>query len=262
MAYNMIGVKNGSNFRELTGYKNKDGLTIKPNKLLRSGHLGDLSDADMKVLKDHGLTYDMDFRSQEEITAVPDRVPEGVEYVWNPVFSQDLTDNSKSATELADETTDDPKFGFNRMIYAYHDIVLGEKAQKAYRKFFDYLLKNDQDNEALLFHCTAGKDRTGMAGVFLMHALGMDYETIKEDYLLTNQASKPYIDNRLGLVEEKGGDPVTYQAVKDLVSVQEGYINYALELMDKDFGGIDNYLKDILGVTDDKIKKLREIYLH
>nr|WP_272481192.1 tyrosine-protein phosphatase [Holzapfeliella floricola] len=59
---------------------------MKPNKLLRSGHLGDLSDADIQVLKDHGLTYDMDFRSQEEIKAVPDRVPEGAQYVWNPVF--------------------------------------------------------------------------------------------------------------------------------------------------------------------------------
>ena len=82
------------------------------------------------------------------------------------------------------------------MFFAYEDMINGQTAQKAYRKFFDLLLTNDKDKNALLFHCTAGKDRTGFGALLILSALGVPFTTIRYDYTLTNITTKSFVDAR------------------------------------------------------------------
>ena len=96
----LIGIQNGRNFRELGGYKTVSGQTIKYNKLLRTGNLADLSPSDLELLQKHGVKYDVDFRTEKEKNDHPDRVPEGAKYVFDPVFSDDLTNASKGIFAL------------------------------------------------------------------------------------------------------------------------------------------------------------------
>lgn len=96
----LIGIQNGRNFRELGGYKTVSGQTIKYNKLLRTGNLADLSSSDLELLQNHGVKYDVDFRTEKEKNDHPDRVPEGAKYVFDPVFSDDLTNASKGIFAL------------------------------------------------------------------------------------------------------------------------------------------------------------------
>lgn len=70
-------------------------------------------------------------------------------------------------------------------------------AQKAYRQFFDILLSHQENDGAVLFHCTAGKDRTGMGAVYLLSALGVDGHTIRQDYLATNDLIQPMVEKIL-----------------------------------------------------------------
>lgn len=257
----LIGVTSGRNFRELGGYQTLSGKKVKMHKLLRTGNLADLSPFDLDFLKDYGVKKIIDFRSQDEVNKQPDRVPEGAKYEFNPVFSEDLTNSSKSINDLEAQSKDDPDFGFDHMLFAYEDMIESDSAKKAYRKFFDALLENDQDDEALIFHCTAGKDRTGFGALLALTALGVPLQTIKKDYLLTNITTKDFIDGMVERERKQGKNENTLQSIRDIQSVHPEYIDHAIKVMTDDYGSINNYLREVIGLSSADIMKLRQIYL-
>lgn len=257
----LIGVTSGRNFRELGGYETLSGKKIKMHKLLRTGNLADLSPFDKQFLTDYGAKYDVDFRSKEEVDNQPDRVPDGVEYIYDPVFSEDLTNSSKSITDLDTQAHDDADFGFNHMHYAYEDMIESEPAQKAYRKFFDVLLENTVNGESVIFHCTAGKDRTGFGALLALSALGVPLNTIKKDYLLTNITTKDFVDSMVEHARQNGKNENVLQSIRDIQSVRSEYLDHAVKVLNDEYGGINNYLRDIMKLSSADIMKLRNIYL-
>ena len=257
----LIGVTSGRNFRELGGYETLSGKKIKMHKLLRTGNLADLSPFDKQFLTDYGVKYDVDFRSKEEVDNQPDRVPDGVEYIYDPVFSEDLTNSSKSITDLDTQAHDDADFGFNHMHYAYEDMIESKPAQKAYRKFFDVLLENTVDGESVIFHCTAGKDRTGFGALLALSALGVPLNTIKKDYLLTNITTKDFVDSMVEHARQNGKNENVLQSIRDIQSVRSEYLDHAVKVLNDEYGGINNYLRDVMKLSSADIMKLRNIYL-
>ena len=257
----LIGVTSGRNFRELGGYETLSGKKIKMHKLLRTGNLADLSPFDKQFLTDYGAKYDVDFRSKEEVDNQPDRVPDSVEYIYDPVFSEDLTNSSKSITDLDTQAHDDADFGFNHMHYAYEDMIESEPAQKAYRKFFDVLLENTVDGESVIFHCTAGKDRTGFGALLALSALGVPLNTIKKDYLLTNITTKDFVDSMVEHARQNGKNENVLQSIRDIQSVRSEYLDHAVKVLNDEYGGINNYLRDVMKLSSADIMKLRNIYL-
>lgn len=257
----LIGVTSGRNFRELGGYETMSGKKIKMHKLLRTGNLADLSPFDKQFLTDYGVKYDVDFRSKEEVDNQPDRVPDGVEYIYDPVFSEDLTNSSKSLTDLDTQAHDDADFGFNHMHYAYEDMIESEPAQKAYRKFFDVLLENTVDGESVIFHCTAGKDRTGFGALLALSALGVPLNTIKKDYLLTNITTKDFVDSMVEHARQNGKNENVLQSIRDIQSVRSEYLDHVVKVLNDEYGGINNYLRDVMKLSSADIMKLRNIYL-
>lgn len=257
----LIGIQNGRNFRELGGYKTVSGQTIKYNKLLRTGNLADLSSSDLELLQNHGVKYDVDFRTEKEKNDHPDRVPEGAEYIFNPVFSDDLTNASKGIFALEENAEKDPEFGFKHMFFAYEDMINGQTAQKAYRKFFDLLLANDQEKNSLLFHCTAGKDRTGFGALLVLSALGVPFTTIKYDYTLTNVTTKDFVDNMLKQAAADGSSKRVLQSIKDIQTVYPEYLDHAVDVLNQQYGGINEYLRTIMKLSSSDIMDLRRIYL-
>ena len=257
----LIGITSGRNFRELGGYETLSGKKIKMHKLLRTGNLADLSPFDKQFLTDYGAKYDVDFRSKEEVDNQPDRVPDGVEYIYDPVFSEDLTNSSKSITDLDTQAHDDADFGFNHMHYAYEDMIESEPAQKAYRKFFDVLLENTVDGESVIFHCTAGKDRTGFGALLALSALGVPLNTIKKDYLLTNITTKDFVDSMVEHARQNGKNENVLQSIRDIQSVRSEYLDHSVKVLNDEYGGINNYLRDVMKLSSADIMKLRNIYL-
>ena len=231
----LIGVTSGRNFRELGGYETLSGKKIKMHKLLRTGNLADLSPFDKQFLTDYGVKYDVDFRSKEEVDNQPDRVPDGVEYIYDP--------------------------GFNHMHYAYEDMIESEPAQKAYRKFFDVLLENTVDGKSVIFHCTAGKDRTGFGALLALSALGVPLNTIKKDYLLTNITTKDFVDSMVEHARQNGKNENVLQSIRDIQSVRSEYLDHAVKVLNDEYGGINNYLRDVMKLSSADIMKLRNIYL-
>jgi protein-tyrosine phosphatase len=259
----VLNLEKGVNFRELGGYKTVDDKTIKYHKVIRSAGLSDLTANDLNFLNDYGLKFDVDFRSQEEIDNKPDKLPKNAEYVQASVFEADETEASKvQSKSFIPEIGGDPTDGFEHMKDVYRDIITGQQAKSAYRTFFDKLLTNDQDDNVLLFHCSAGKDRTGMGAVYLLSALGVPMDVIKQDYLLTNQANKQFVDNLIKTLQSKGyTDKNILSSVRDLMTVHTDYLAAAEKEIAELSGNIDNYIKDELKVTPSEIRDLRAIYL-
>lgn len=264
----LLDISSGNNFRELGGYPTKDGHHLKSHKLIRSGSLGSLNQRDLDYLDAYGVRFDIDFRSADEQAKVPDHVPAQAKYVFDPVFKVDLTQASKFSADEEDKSalekealSEIPENGHANMLDTYQDIINLDSAKKAYRLFFEQLLANDQANETLLFHCTAGKDRTGIGAALLLSALNVDSEIIIKDYLFTNVASKTYIDQQLADLKEQGLNPKQLISAKALLTVSPDYLRIADAEIKKAAGSWLNFIQTELHVSDHDLQDLRKIYL-
>lgn len=179
----MLELEEGINFRELGGYLTEDGRKIKWHKLLRCGSMAQLTKNDVDYLDQYGVRYIIDLRSPEESNYSPDKYPDKAQYFQNTVypFSFSLFKNLGIINNM--------RLGASNMDFGrqtYLQMLLDPHAQAAYRKMFNVLLENDKEGESVVFHCTAGKDRTGVAAFLILSALGVSEKQIVEDYLYTN----------------------------------------------------------------------------
>lgn len=184
-----LPINGGYNYRDLGGYQTIDGHTVKWRRLLRSGSLRHLTSQDLQYLSDLKVAKDIDLRSPRETKKEPDQVPDVAEYIANPIFSTDETRASQPISSFSDELNADPTRGRQHMRTVYHEMVAEPGPQQAYREFFQQLLSAPADRP-VLFHCTAGKDRTGIGAYLLLNALEVQPDVIIKDYLLTNELVK------------------------------------------------------------------------
>lgn len=125
-------------------------------------------------------------------------------------------------------------------VYAY----IIRNMQDVYKEFFSIL--SEKENAPLLFHCSAGKDRTGIAAALLLSALGVDRETVTEDYML----SAEHITKKYEFITRE------HPELKPLTTVRKEYLETAFRGIDEEFGGIERYLIDNLEVDLDKLREL------
>ena len=256
------------NARQLGGYVCADGRTIKDGVLLRSAALSTLTDEGAKTLAEkYHLRYVFDFRTETERSAQPDKEVEGAENVWLPAFASSLYDDETVAAIMEARKTNDPEqtsvalAKHKGVSTIYSKLLVSDEGKKAYSEFFDKLLTVG-DGEAVLWHCTQGKDRAGMAAVLLLYALGADEDTIKQDYLLTNDSYKDLIAQSEARAAELGLDEdETKEYVGTAAAVYEDFFNIAVDSVKAEYGSVENYLTDGLGLTDDDITALRDKFL-
>ena len=175
------------NTRDLGGLQMKDGRTIRPGMLIRSCHLSIAPARDLAVLRDV-VGEIVDFRTLKEQQVHPDPVFEGVPHHPMPVLEsmtagitrEEEADRSEIETYLLD-----PEGARRHMMENYQLFVTSEHARQCYSSFVKLLFAPRE--KALLWHCTAGKDRAGFATAIVLEILGADLETILEDYMKTNR---------------------------------------------------------------------------
>ncbi len=231
----LLPMEGAYNARDLGGYKTINGKKVKWGKVFRSGDLHKLTSEDLTYLSEIPLKTFIDFRDASEISAAPDKKPESVVRTFSlPIISGDLDNDIKKLT---------PELTPTLLIDVNKSLV--RDWQPAYKEFFNILMENK--NAPLLFHCSAGKDRTGYAAALFLSALGVDRETIIRDYMLSDEFLKGKYDSIIS----------AYPVLAPLMTVKREYLEAALNLIDKEYGGMDNYLTKNLGVD---LKKMREIY--
>ena len=271
MVKNAIELPGVKNARELGGYAVAEGQ-IKKGVLLRTGTLSNSPETKEKLEKNYKVRAIVDFRMSGERNLSPDPEVRGAENSHLPVIEFDDYIRQLGDPQLAKQYMSQ-QMGRDEMVEiaykhgligpeVYPSFLLGERGIKAYRSFFEILLKADPEEGAVLWHCTDGKDRTGLASALLLVALGASRETIFEDYMLTNVYNAKIIEpirshlKGLGEVPEKI-DAMVFSAGGAI----EGYLVRAFEALEDSYNGAEGYLTNALGLTEDDFATLRKKYI-
>ena len=254
-----LPINGGYNYRDLGGYQTIDGHTVKWRRLLRSGSLHHLTSQDLQYLSDLKVAKDIDLRSPRETKKEPDQVPDVAEYIANPIFSTDETRASQPISSFSDELNADPTRGRQHMRTVYHEMVAEPGPQQAYREFFQQLL-SAPDDRPILFHRTAGKDRTGIGAYLLLNALKVHPDVIIKDYLLTNELVKGVQQDIKQKLTAAHFSSNYIQNSLDMASVKQEYLQTAQDAIQKISGSVERYLKEVMQLSDSDLQVLRHKY--
>jgi protein-tyrosine phosphatase len=239
----LVPLSGTSNFRDLGGYAGRDGRAVQWRKLFRSDHLGALSPDDVAVLSGLGLSRVADFRGpverEEQVCAMPGVVVHSL--AIEPSVVQGMKDLLAAGRDLTAQDT------VRLMEHTYHAFV--HHNADRFAALFALLLASDKP---LVFHCTAGKDRTGFAAAMILLALGVPRDVVMQDYLLTNTHYQ---------MPNPAASELPREALRVLWRVQEEFLNAALHAVDADFGGVQQYLVNQLHVGPREQARLAELYL-
>ncbi len=254
-----------NNIRDLGGMKTADGRTIRPGQLFRSCYLQKADPSDVQKLEALGLSRIVDFRSFNEVKEQPDPVLPGTVNIHLPAEDEQLLgierdkDSARQFTEiLIERVIKNPDYAIEYMSGMYRRFVTNEYTIGQYRKFLEIVLESPGP---VLWHCTAGKDRAGFAALLLEEILGVDRESILEDYLITNKYLKEEVDYLVDLFSRVHGGEYPKEDVKLFFSAEKAYLEALKTEVEEHWGSFDVFLRDKMGVTEEKREAFRAKYL-
>ncbi len=248
--------------RDLGGIECADGKKVVYGRLYRSSHLAKLKGkAPAKLLKAFGIEHVVDLRSDSEVAEKPDIIAGGMEYHrFAPLDDeQNPSINRHNRLEILVRIMNEEGGAAEHMRRMYRTLVTDPNCLKAYGELLRLLQK--EDDGAVLWHCTQGKDRTGVASAIILMALGAARGTILKDYMRLNRTTR--LKNALifiGVTLIKLNVHMS-KALNSFLTARTDYLSAAFEEIDANYGGTSAFLHDALGITDEGIARLRSIYL-
>lgn len=278
-----LGLDGIENARELGGYIAADGRMVKAGVLLRSGNLKGATSEDLdKLIHKYNLSAIVDFRFPSEVAEALDPELEDVKYYHFSVLGESYEDKFDKPEEVLVKKTSDESVAENQIKYkhpyltiiaslggpesvrlllpsAYLQMAKLDCATESFRQFFDVLLS--KQNETVLWHCSFGKDRTGVAGALLLAALGVEQKTIMEDYLLTNVYCEKSISKTVAAAREEMDDEKWMDAIRMLMGVHKDSLMAWIDSIEEQYGSIESYLEKKLGLSKERLESLRDKYL-
>ena len=243
-----VKLEGAVNFRDLGGYKTKDGKKVKMGLLYRSAALNTLTDADLAKIEGLHIKYDFDFRGPYEVKTAPDKIPTGTTRISLPAGSENIGDSNYMKNMGKYMKSDSFLLSFYTNLTPY---------KERYTPLFDSLLSNTTVSP-ILFHCTAGKDRTGIAAALILYALGVDENTIYDDYEATNYYRRNENAKTIAQMTKYYG--LDEKTANNLMGAKKEYIAATFATIRATYGSIDTYLQKEIGLNTSKINKLRKAY--
>jgi protein-tyrosine phosphatase len=235
----VLALEGASNVRDLGGYPVSDGRRVRFGRVFRSAGLSRLTAADVAALHGAGVRVVCDLRGEAERTHAPSALPGVTTHALSiePSLGASLRDIAARR-----EATGEDVMVLMRRAYTAYALEWAHQ----YRAMFSLLVA---DETPLLFHCTAGKDRTGFGAALLLTALGVEWDLVREDYLATNRHWR--------------GDSTLAEslppAVADvLLKVHPELLDCAFAAIDEAHGSFDAYLAGPIGVDDAARGRLRD----
>ena len=232
-----------TNFRDLGGYATRDGHIVRWRRLFRSDHLAGLTAEDQAVLTALRLNRVCDFRGVAERAEMVCSLPDAT--VHSLAIEPTVVQGMKALLDAGATVT--AALTADLMKQTYRDFVVADSSRFA--DMFAHLLADDSP---LVFHCTAGKDRTGFAAALILSALGVSWDMVMEDYMLTNTHYQ---------MPERTSVALSQDVLNILSRVQAGFLEAAFHAVDTEFGGVERYLQNQLGLDASRQQRLRELYL-
>ena len=264
-----LKIKSVGNARQLGGYSIGSSV-IKQGVLLRTASLAGLSEEDREILqKEYRLARIVDLRMSFEREQVPDPQIAGAENYFLPVM--EIEDYPNLIPEKMEALLDPRADRFEMMKSAaetglldekfYVEFLFSKRGLAAYRAFFELLLELPE-GRSILWHCTDGKDRTCVAAMLVLTALGADRETIMADYLLTNEFNRARLEKaRIRLEEQTLAPRLREIALFGFGAVFDYYMTNAFCAMEERCGSPEGYLARMLGVGESERALLRHRFL-
>ena len=252
------GLEGLNNGRDLGGYVTEDGqYQVKFGKLQRTAKLADCTEGDIAVLQSFGIEKVIDLRMLPERLMNPDKTIPGAKTI--NISTQTIPNIFAITGEDWWMMLSAIKSGVmdTYMTGMYRQLISDPMAIRGTKQFFKEVLSAEG---AVLWHCTSGKDRTGIEAYLLLRALGVSEDVLKAEYLNTNyfmaEKAQANYDKAYKYTHMKWIANEFYK----YEGVSESWLNVALTVMAR-YGGVDAYLRDVIGLTDADFAQLREMYL-
>lgn len=242
------------NFRDLGGYVNTAGKTVKWGKLYRSSLLTNITEKDKDTLEKLGVSWICDLRSTSEIAAKPTPVLAHIKNRHIPIG----TAKNESTESQKIDIPDDHRVYEPLMGESYRVFV---QSKDGFREIFNDIIEKEE--VPFLFHCTAGKDRTGVLGALLLKLLDIPENTILADYELTNQYADNILGEMQGLVNafSNSEKKIDLENFRPMAEARPAYLEIAFDEMQKEYGSVDAYLEKGIGITPSEKAKFQTMML-
>jgi protein-tyrosine phosphatase len=243
------------NFRDIGGHRTVDGRRVRTGEVFRAAHFAEATDRDLDVLRSLGIRVVIDFRGPGEIEAEgEDRLPAGVRLVPIPMYDPARGNDIRELLYSSPAEVVAEVYGSGRaaeaMVKGSVVFVTDAERVEQYGAMFRTIIEADGP---AVFHCAAGKDRTGWGASLMLLVLGVPEETVIAHYLESNLHRRER-SGRLLEFEEAGLDPEILQPFFD---VREEYKRAALDAVERHWGGIDAYVHDGLRITEGELDRFR-----
>lgn len=238
-----LGLASDPNLRDIGGYRTVDGQWVRMGVVYRSQALS-LSTADLATVDGLGITADYDLRTTAEIASAPDVVPAGATYTNLNVIGDSTSTSIAGVTSAAQAE--------QYMQEGEREFVTGATAQAAFKALLTGIADGDG---AALYHCTAGKDRTGWATAVILTLLGVPQATVMQDYLLSNTYyfDSPAVQGMLAAM------PAAEAAIyTPFMEVESSYLQAGFDQVKTSYGTMYDYAVHGLGLSPRTIQQLRD----
>lgn len=235
------------NFRDFGGYSTAGGRALKTGRLYRSGYHAHATEADLARMAGMGIDAIIDLRRPEERVREPARRWPGfaAQVIENDITSEhhDWLDVLRGLSEVT------PQWFYEDSLAMYRLSPFEARHIDLFRRYFRQLAAGDG---AIVVHCAAGKDRTGLICALTHHLAGVGHDDMIADYLLTNDEAR--IERKMGFLggwmHDQAGVKASPEALRMAVSVHPDYLETALAVIAERSGSVDAYLADELGVDE------------
>lgn len=264
MRIQRLNLRKLNNTRDLGGLPAEGGKRIRSGKLIRSGKIYKLPKSTVKRLEEMRVDTIVDMRTEKERQEYPSSSINGATYYNLPLMctaTRGITHEKSMARTMMEESKRlKNEFGTapEYMMKMYEIILFSKEAQKNLKKFFELALN---EKNCMLWHCSAGKDRTGIAAMLLEWILGVDEQVIIADYVASDRFQRrKRLPQRLGLIIA----PLPRRFKLFLYAQMQAkpeYITGAMQAIKDKYGTIEAYFENALEISEENIRTLKDKYL-
>ncbi len=260
----MRHVKNVDYIHDFGGVKTSDGHTLKSKLLFRSANLALINEEEIDLLvNQYGVNHVIDLRTIDEMKYRPeDFISPKIQYHPLPLVSNEMNPaiTKENRIQILNDLVALPGGMRGHILDLYRYLINVDQAKNGYHQVFEYLLSNN-GHEGFLFHCTQGKDRTGIVMLLVLSALGVSLDTIYQLYLSFNHRARfkraaYFLGMNIRFSWKKA------VALNDTLTAKRLYLRTAIDEIESKYGSILEYLHNEVKISDSDIAKLKQIYLN
>lgn len=242
-AKRLVRMEGAINFRDIGGYRTTDGREVKWGKVFRSADVSKLSEKDLLTLQKKHIHTVIDFRGNKESAAAPDHILPNTDYTLCPAGSDSLPNMKDLAARMKQDS----------FLISFYSST--QYFGSRYRPMFQKLLSLPE-GEAIMYHCTGGRDRTGMATALFLNILGVPKETIEADFVASNIYLAPLHNMMFQNLAKASNTDI--EQVKKAMELRPELIRTMFQSIENKYGSLDSFYQQELGIGEREKSELRK----